>query len=226
MSRRVRSRRVFLTTLMMGLGCIALAFAGYWAPVYAAIGRYQPREGDVVFQSLQHAPLVNTIEGVTESPYSHCGLVAKRADEWVVIEALDGVEETALREFLVRGRKHGFAVYRLRDEYQLLVQQTVANARTYLGLPYDARYQMDDEKIYCSELIYKAFRDAAEGASLGELVRLGDLNWQPHVEAISYFEGGPVPLEREMITPWGMAQASQLQLVMNYQIAVPDSAAY
>ena len=46
---------------------------------------------------------VNAIEGVTQSPYSHCGIVALRHRKWIVYEAYRGVEETSLREFVFRG---------------------------------------------------------------------------------------------------------------------------
>ena len=71
---------------------------------------------------------------------------------------------------------------------------------------------MDDESIYCSELIYKAYRDATKG-SLGKLVKLGDLKWRPYQQIIERLEGGPVPVEREMITPRDLALAEPLQYV-------------
>src|SRR4051794_6901417 len=51
-------------------------------------GSYAPREGDLVFQSLPHNPLVDAIEGVSKSPLSHCGIVVKQGDQWYVLEAL------------------------------------------------------------------------------------------------------------------------------------------
>ena len=135
-------------------------------------------------------------------------------------EAYDGVEVTPLKEFIFRGRDVGFAVYRLRSEYQSNIPATIAHAATYLGRPYDVRYRMDDEKIYCSELIYKAYGKATSGEKLGELVRLGDLNWQPYESTIEYFEEGPVPLQREMITPRDLARAKQFELVKFYRIEV------
>jgi hypothetical protein len=84
--------------------------------------------------------------------------------------------------------------------------------RAYVGRPYDIRYEMDDEKIYCSELIYKAYRDAT-GGELGSLVALGELNWRPYERLIREIEGGPVPVERRMITPHHLSQAQQLELV-------------
>jgi Permuted papain-like amidase enzyme, YaeF/YiiX, C92 family len=80
------------------------------------------------------------------------------------------------------------------------------------GRPYDIRYELDDEKIYCSELIYKAFRTAT-GEELGKLQRLGDLDWRPYRETIEAIENGPAPLDRLMITPRSLSEAAQLMLV-------------
>jgi len=215
-----KSRRTFVATFAI---CTAIATGvAVWLilPAYIAYWSYEPQEGDVIFQSLPHNRLVIAIEGASQSPFSHCGIVAKSKGEWVVYEAFDGVEETPLKEFLFRGRDQGFAVFRLRDNCRQFIPATIENTKAYLGLPYDVRYRMDDEKIYCSELIYKAYRDASGGQQLGELVRFGDLNWKPYEATIVYFEEGPAPLEREMITPRDMAKAKQLELVKAHRIAV------
>ena len=90
-----------------------------------------------------------------------------------------------------------------------------------LDRPYDTRYKMDDDRIYCSELIYKAYRAASGGGEAGRLVRLGDLNWGKYERTIIELEGGPPPLDREMITPRDLALAPQLELVKSYRIRVP-----
>ena len=92
------------------------------------------------------------------------------------------------------------------------VKGLIENAKTYLGLPYDVRYEMDDQKIYCSELVYKAYRTAS-GESLGLLVKLGDLNWQPYQRTIEAIEKGPVPIDRIMITPRHLSEAKQLERI-------------
>jgi hypothetical protein len=210
--RNERSRRVLVATVGV---CTLLSFAVFawiYGAAYVAFWRYQPLEGDILFQSLPHSPLVDAIEGVTASPYSHCGIVAKEKGRWVVYEAFHNVEATPLKQFLFRGRDLRFAVYRLKGEFQQYVPAIIANAKTYLGRPYDVRYRMDDERIYCSELIYKAYRDSS-GQQLGELVRLGDLNWKPFAKTIEHFENGPVPTDREMITPRDLSEAKQLELV-------------
>lgn len=220
--RRDTGRRAFRIILGCGAVVCVAVFACTYGPAYLAFWRYVPQEGDILFQSLPHSRLVNAIEGVSQSPFSHCGIVAKKDGRWVVYEALRNVEVTPLQEFLFRGRNQSFAVYRLRAEHQQYVPATIDHAKEYLGRPYDVRYRMDDERIYCSELIYKAYRQSS-GQQLGKLSRLGDLNWKPFAETIQHFENGPVPIDREMITPQDMADAEQLELIFTHNFAPAGS---
>ena len=222
--RRTRRWRWLLLGASFGAVILWAAFSGWQAwSAYAGYLKYDPQEGDVIFQSLPHGPIVWAIEGVTRSPYSHCGIVAKRDGQWIVYEAYRGVSATPLKTFLFRGRSGGFAVYRLRNDHRHCIPQTLACCETYLGRPYDIRYQLDDEKIYCSELIYKAYRDATNGERLGNLVRFGDMNWQPYEILIKQVEGGEVPVNREMITPVELARARQLEPVYSHNIPVEAS---
>ena len=205
---------VLVAMLLAVLGALAYAFG----PACAAYWDYQPQEGDVIFQSLPHSRLVNAIEGATRSPFSHCGVVGKQDGRWVVYEAYDGVGATPLREFLFRGRNQGFAVYRLKADRQQHVPEMLKCVRSYLGRPYDVRYRFDDEAIYCSELIFKAYRDASDGEELGDVVKFGALNWQPFEATVRHYETGPVPVDREMITPKDLALAPQLELVFSHAI--------
>lgn len=173
---------------------------------------YDPREGDILFQSFPHTELTDTIEGVTRSPRSHCGMLARRDGRWVVIEAIQPVCETPLAEWIARGRAQRFEVFRLKAPYRERIPAMIAAARTNLGRPYDLRYEWDDAKLYCSELVYKAFHSAG-GGELGTLQALGDLNWRPHEAFIRRLEGGGLPLDRRMITPQAVAEAPQLEKI-------------
>ena len=213
-----QERRIFVVTLAVCALLATSVFASVCGPAYVAYWNYSPLEGDILFQSLPHSRLVNAIEGVSQSPYSHCGIVSKQNGKWVVYEAYENVEATPLKEFIFRGRNQGFAVYRFKSNYQQYIPVTIKGVKTFLGRPYDVRYRMDDDRIYCTELIYKAYHQSS-GQQLGKLVRLGDLDWRPFENTIKHFERGPVPLDREMITPMHMAQASQLEIVFAHEIA-------
>lgn len=223
-SRRAKSERLIvrLTIFLGGLTAIALLIA-LRGPFYAAYFRYHPEEGDVVFQSLPPSAVVRAIEGATRSPYSHCGIVAREGGEWVVFEAYREVAATPLHEFLVRGREQGFAVYRWKVERRHHLPAVLAQIRRFLGRPYDARYRLDDESIYCSELIYKAYR-AAVNEPLGKLTRLDELDWRPFVTIIERIEGGPPPLEREIITPVALARATELEPLLTFRMPAYDAA--
>jgi len=172
---------------------------------------YSPREGDVLFQSFELNPLVVTIEGVTESPYSHCGIVTERADGWYVLEAIGPVKETPILEWIGQGRRKRFWAYRLDDSFQTFVPEIIRMARKQKGRGYDASYRFDNEEIYCSELVFVAIHDAT-GRQVGKIEKLGDLNWKPFEKNIIDLHGY-VPHKRELITPASLAAAPELKLV-------------
>lgn len=177
---------------------------------------YTPQQGDIVFQSLPHMPVIDAIEGCTHSPYSHCGIVVKQGSVWHVLEAIGPVRLTRLEKWISQGRKEEFAVYRLKPAFQPKVDAMITAAEKFIGLPYDIQYELDDEKIYCSELIYKGFLNAS-GERMRKTVKLGDLDWRPHEKVIRAIAGDPPPLEREMITPRDLAKAEQLEAVSPFE---------
>ena len=225
-----RDRRVWAQTLCLLLAVLLLQLSigcsksdgTEQSGTSETASAYQPQVGDVLFQSSRPTDLVQMIEGVSQSPYSHCAIVGKEDGRWVVYEALGTVSITPLDTFLARGRGGGFAAYRLREPFRKDIPEIMSHTRAFLGRPYDFRYRLDDEHIYCSELIYKAFLETT-GKPLGRLDALGDLNWRPYEAQIEALEKGPVPLDREMITPRGLAEAEQLERVYAYHLGSPDA---
>ncbi len=173
----------------------------------AHLATYSPREGDVVFQSLPRGDLVDAIEGITNSPFSHCGVVMKNADgRWVVHEAIGVVRETPLHLWIVRGRGGRIDAWRWKEMDGKDARLLLAALNRYSGRHYDYRYAPGDDEIYCSELVYKAYRDAY-GVELGVWENLGDLNWRPFEKFIRGMENGGLPLGRPMITPVGVTRS-------------------
>lgn len=177
---------------------------------------YEPMEGDILFQSLPNEPgmdLVDAIEGATESPYSHCGMVTRDGDEWIVLEAIGPVKETPLQDYIQRGRDNRFWAYRFDEDKRKHIPVALKAMREDLGKDYDPRYRFDSEHIYCSELIFRGWK-AATGEDLGKVVTLGDLKWERYKPVIEAIEGqGNLPLDREMITPRDMAKAKGLKQI-------------
>jgi len=190
-----------------------LLFVFSFIPLVFAFGAYEPKEGDLYFQSLPRNAVINAIEGASESPYSHCGILVRKDDGWFVLEAIGPVRETPLAKWIKQARDRHYDVFRLEAEHAGNIPIFIKEARKYLGRPYDIRYRMDDEKIYCSELIFKGYRDAT-GEQLGKLVKFGDLKWVRHTPVILAIEGS-IPVNRIMITPRHLSEAKQLEKVFS-----------
>lgn len=206
----MKMRFFFLPLVQRAPLCIiALALALFTS---GCDGQYTPREGDIAFQSLPHNAIIDTIEGSTGSPYSHCGILHQIGTEWKVIEAIGPVKETSITAWEMQGRDGHFTVYRLKPKYHDKIPAFIKAAQGYEGLPYDIHYDLDDKAIYCSELIFKAFRKVT-GEELGHLQKLGELKWQPYEPVIKQIEGGTVPLDRVLITPRSLSEAAQLEKV-------------
>jgi Permuted papain-like amidase enzyme, YaeF/YiiX, C92 family len=197
--------------IRLGILLIVLAGAAYFsnAQVLLYYLGYTPREGDIVFQSLPRSDLVDAIEGITHSPYSHCGVVVREGNNWVVMESIGDVHSTPLFRWMQRGRGAGIAVYRFDSKYESLLPAFKKNLHTYAGRPYDYDYSMSDSEIYCSELPFKAFRSAS-GEEMGKLEKLGDLDWKPFESFIKSIQGNLLPLDRVMITPSSLSRAPQI----------------
>lgn len=192
---------------------------GLWSCGWAIAGKvsYQPEEGDVLFQSLPSPPgldVVDAIEGATECPFSHCGVMVKKNGEWFVLEAMvPTVQEVPYARWIQRD-KGRFAVYRLKEARRIMIPAWIKEMRKQMGLPYDFRYRMSDEEIYCSELPFDAWKKLT-GEDMGKIVKLGDLKWEKYRKVIQEIEGTEeIPVEREMITPRDLAGAEQLELVL------------
>jgi hypothetical protein len=180
---------------------LALLFVGFSLQANPSAKRIfdDYREGDIVLQHIK-APLCQLIASVTHSPYSHCGLVVYREGKTYVLEAADTVQYTPLKEWLAFGDQQRVTVVRVKDLDKEQIQKAVRAAKTFVGKPYDMQYKPDDAKIYCSELVYKAFERGCK-TQVGTIQKLGQLDWKPHEAAIRQLAGGELPLERPMITP-------------------------
>jgi hypothetical protein len=170
------------------------------------------QEGDILMQSLPKGELVDAIEGITGSPWSHCGILVKHEGEWKVAEALGSVRYTPLSSWVTQGR--GFVVqsYRVKNLSAGHPAALARGVQKLLGRAYDIQYAPDDSSIYCSELVYKVY-ERELGIEIGMWQALGDLNWRPFEGFILKLEPARVPLEREMITPVGLTVSPLVERV-------------
>ncbi len=175
------------------------------------LSQFDFRDGDIVFQHLP-GQLGSVICDVTDSQLSHCGMVVHRQGEPYVLEAVGPVRYISLKKWLRQGDHGWFSQMRLKEASEKQIARAIKVADGMLGRPYDIQYELDDEKIYCSELVYKAYLHGA-AIEVGEKERLGGLNWKPQQRFIRAITGGELPLDREMVTPASVARNAGLKLI-------------
>ena len=175
-------------------------------------------EGDIIFQS-NISPQCKAIELATHSRYSHCGIVFKKNDGWYVLEAVQPVRETPFAEWIARSRGR-YAVKRLRGADSLLTPAVVNEMKSagakYLGKDYDSYFEWSDQRIYCSELVWKVYKKAT-GLEVGRLqpMREYDLS-HPLVKATMQERyGNNIPLEEKMVSPGNIFDSKLLETVVS-----------
>ncbi len=202
---------------------LLLAIAGCMAPApthTAAVASAEFLEGDIVFQHIDE-PMGELIVGVTRSPYSHCGIVTWRDGRPWVLEAAGPVRLTPLERWIARGHRGWFTQVRPRKLDPGQIAAAVTTGMAFMHLPYDMQYELDDEKVYCSELVHKAFARGA-GVPIGEPLPLGQMNWRPYETQIRELAEGELPLERQIVSPGSVAESPHVRLIHS---TFPDSGA-
>lgn len=124
------------------------------------------KPGDIVFQDLDCGPMCDAIEAVTEGvhgkDYSHCAMIIQEGDSLKVIEAIgEGVVVTSWRDFVGRSSKIQAARLKTMDDAGL--QRAIRYAISLKGKLYDNTFLLNNDRYYCSELLYEAFKVANYG---------------------------------------------------------------
>jgi hypothetical protein len=170
------------------------------------------RSGDLVFETSSSSQSW-AIRWATHSPWSHVGIVDVGRDGTYVVEAIGKVSRTPWDAWRRRARRGGdLLVLRPRSLPEPLRAAAVERAKGFLGRGYDARFGWGDDRIYCSELVVKAYERAA-GVSFGRRERLGDLRLLGLRRAIERRWGGPVPEDLVLVTPASIAEDGRLETV-------------
>ncbi len=116
--------------------------------------------------------LVQAIEGITQSHYSHVGVLHLRKGKWTVIEACaSGVIYTPFEKWKRIGRDERWAAYRLKPKYRPLIPKFLKNLHSHAGKPYDFKYEFTDDKLYCSELVFHAWKKTTH-KNMGKIVKI------------------------------------------------------
>jgi|SRR6188768_1886095 len=170
------------------------------------------RDGDIIFQT-SHSGQSIAIQRATHSPYSHVGVILYRDGKPFVFEAIATVRYTPLANWIARGEGGRYVVRRLKRPLQPAeVRKLHDAAKTYEGKLYDLYFEWTDQRIYCSELVWKMYRDAT-GLELGTLQKLRDLDLTDSAVKAKMREryGKDIPLDERMISPAAMYDSGLIE---------------
>jgi permuted papain-like amidase YaeF/Yiix C92 family enzyme len=172
------------------------------------------RDGDIVFHTSRSAQSA-AIQRATHSPYSHMGVVLYRDGKPFVFEAIASVRYTPLSNWTARGDGGRFVVRRLKRSLKTAeLEKLRAAADSYAGKPYDLYFEWSNSRIYCSELVWKMYRDAL-GIEIGSLQKLREFDLgDPAVKAkMRERYGENIPLNERVISPASMFDSPLLETV-------------
>jgi hypothetical protein len=169
---------------------------------------YRPRNGDIIFQTSRSAQSL-AIQRATHSRYSHVGIVYLEGDRPFVYEAVQPVGSRSFDDWVGSGEGGHFVVKRLRDADRLLTPSNLdkmkAEGERFRGKDYDPTFEWSDDRLYCSELVWKIYQRAL-GVELGRPQRLGDLDLSDPMVKVKIQErwGDTPPTEEMVISPGAM----------------------
>ena len=124
----------------------------------ASTGEYQV--GDMIMQSDEFKSAAG-IKILSGSKYNHVGIIVEKNGTLYVAEALGRVVYTDIDEYINRGQEH--VHIRLNDELTDSDKTKISKAvKKYVGKRYDAALSWSDDRMYCSELVQKVYKDALE----------------------------------------------------------------
>ena len=206
---------------------------------------FQLQVGDFLFQDLDSSPLCEAIESVTpgynNGNFSHVGIIIKGGDpilqnvdskfeekyfynlqqDYRVLEAIPAeVTTTRLDSFLNNSldslSNPKVIVGRLKVEYRYLIKDAIRFLNGKIGVKYDDEFLLNNEKYYCSELIYEAFKkeDVFELAPMNFMNKENKIMpiWQNYYDKLNM----KVPHGELGINPGLMSISNKIDIIYDF----------
>lgn len=218
-------KKILLTILTIGI----LAFLVYWGTEMYQFADGVKKDavrlenfklgqsiqnGDIIFQTSQSSQS-KAIQLATDSKYSHMGIIYENDGQFLVYEAVQPVKLTPLTEWMNRGENGHYVIKRLENADQVLTNSTLTKMKQigeqFKGKPYDIYFEWSDDKIYCSELVWKVYKQATD-IEIGQLEQLSDFDLSNDIVKAKMKEryGENIPLNEKVISPAAMFNSDKL----------------
>lgn len=214
-----------IVTFLLSFGCALLVANSVFGnilfskanPTANVLDKIQ--EGDMIFQTSE-SPQCEAVRIATNSKFSHCGIVFIEKGKKYVFEAVQPVKYTPLEDWITHGKENHFVVTRLKNASKVLNLQTIQKMKEYANRlnnkDYDLYFEWSDDKIYCSELIWKIYKNGA-GIELCSLQKLKNFNLKDSkVKAIlAERYGNTIPLEEDVVAPSDLEKSKIVTIIID-----------
>ena len=176
------------------------------------------QSGDLIFQTSLSGQS-KAVQLATKSKYSHCGIIYKEGKNVYVFEAIQPVKRTPLNKWIARGQGGKYVVKRLKNADEVLTPTALEKMKKvgdqFNGKNYDLTFEWSDDRIYCSELIWKIYQRAT-GIEIGKLGTLRDFDLSSNTVRKKMKEryGNNVPMNETVISPAAIFESELLMTVI------------
>ena len=176
------------------------------------------RDGDIIFQTSKSSQS-KAIQLATNSKYSHMGIVYNQNGKFFVYEAIQPVKLTPLSDWINRGENKHYVVKRLKNADSVLNDENLKKMKSigekFINKDYDLYFEWSDDRIYCSELVWKMYKEAI-GIEIGKLEKLRtfDLSHEAVKQKIKERYPDEIPYDEKVISPSAMFDSDQLITIL------------
>ena len=146
------------------------------------------------------------------------GIIYNKDGQQYVYEAVQPVKLTRLNDWINRGVESKYAVKRLKNASEILNPASIDKLKKagekFLGKNYDLYFEWSNERIYCSELVWKMYNEAL-GIQICKLEKMKDFDLShPMVqEKIKERFGDNIPVDEIVISPVSIYNSDLLTLI-------------
>jgi uncharacterized protein YycO len=176
-------------------------------------------DGDIIFQT-SNSGQSKAIQLATKSKYSHCGIIYIENGRRMVYEASKVVTVTPFDTWTSGGINGSFVIKRLKNADDILtpaiLKKMKQEGEKFKGKDYDVLFGWSDEKIYCSELVWKIYKRGA-GIEVGKLEKLKDFDLSGDVvkNTMKQRYGNNIPFNETVVSPIAVFESDLLETIID-----------
>ncbi|MDH5655285.1 MAG: YiiX family permuted papain-like enzyme [Spirochaetia bacterium] len=172
------------------------------------------KDGDIIF-NISRSRQSRAILLATKSKYSHVGIIFFINKKPFVLEAVQPVGLYSLKNWTGMHNERHYVVKRLKNRDQILTDQVISQMKqtgfAFKGKNYDGAFSWTDEKMYCSELVWKIYKRVLN-IEIGNLKKIKDFDLSsPEMKyQLNLRYGKNIPYNEPVISPGDMFLSQEL----------------